>query len=135
MLVFKDCKIVPLPQKTNPSYLAFALQKDSPFLEIFNYFLLKMMEVGEIKRITEKYTTFSQECPNYSGKPLGFNSCVTAFGLLCFGLAIAWILYLGELIATGIKWISSGQRKKKEPNKCDVKTDQQAKLTNKLPPF
>ena len=46
-----------------------------------------------LKKILVKYRPQTQFCPDYSGKPLGFSSVFTAFGVLFFGAAIAIILF------------------------------------------
>ena len=61
---------------------AYAFQKDSPYLELFNYFLQEMKEKGALKQILEKYEGGKQVCPDMSGKPIGINSSFTAFLLL-----------------------------------------------------
>ena len=58
-----------------------------------------MKERGTTKQILEKYAADKQVCPDYSGEPIGFGQCFTAFLLLiagaivslsCFGVEIAF---------------------------------------------
>ena len=62
--------------------MAYAFQKDSPYLEIFNYFIRELREKGAKKQILEKYESRGQVCPDMSGKPLEINTSFTAFILL-----------------------------------------------------
>ena len=88
-----------LPAKYDFKPIAFGFQKDSPFLPYFNYYLREMREKGSLQQILEKYQPKPQICPDDSGKPLGFESCFTAFIALCFGIGCAMILFLVEKFA------------------------------------
>ena len=88
-----NCKIVTTPGKYDFKPYAYAFQKDSPFLPIFNYYLNEMTEKGSLKQIKVKYEPFPQTCPDYSGKSLGASSVFSAFGVLFFGIGIAAILF------------------------------------------
>ena len=90
---FVNCKIVATPGKYNYKHIAYGLQKDSPFLPIFNYYLNAMKEKGIFKQIQDKYEPSPQICPDYSGKSLGVGSVFVAFCVLLFGVGIAVILF------------------------------------------
>ena len=47
-----------------------------------------MWEKGSLKQILDKYESPPQVCPDYSGKPLGFGSVFTAFGVWSFGFGL-----------------------------------------------
>ena len=73
----------PPPSEAMTSYVnapkpnAFAFQKDSPYLKLFNYYLNAMEEKGLTHQIKEKYKKLPQHCPDKSGKyDLGYiNNC------------------------------------------------------------
>ena len=44
-----------------------------------------MREKGSLKQILDRYETGPQYCPDESGKPLGLESCFTAFLALLSG--------------------------------------------------
>ena len=90
---FVNCKIVATPGKYNYKHIAYGLQKDSPFLPIFNYYLNVMKEKGIFKQIQDKFEPSPQICPDYSGKPLGVGTVFVAFCVLFFGVGIAVILF------------------------------------------
>ena len=94
------------PGKYDFKPYAYGFQKDSPFLPLFNYYLNEMKEKGSLKQIQVKYEPPPQVCPDYSGKSLGFGSVFAAFGVLCFGVGIAAILFGIEKLtqAFRIKW-------------------------------
>ena len=50
------------------------------------YQMNKMKERGTTKQILDKYEAEKQVCPDYSGKPLGFGQCFTAFIMLIGGV-------------------------------------------------
>ena len=101
-----NCKIVATPGKYNYKHIAYGLQKDSPFLPLFNYYLNEMKEKGIFKQIQVKYEPSPQICPDYSGKSLGVGSVFVAFCILFFGAAIAAILFGLEKLTKsfGMKW-------------------------------
>ena len=94
------------PGKYDFKPYAYGLQKDSPFLPLFDYYLNEMKEKGSLKQIQAKYDPPPQICPDYSGKSLGVGSVFAAFGVLCFGFGMALILFGIEKItqAFGMKW-------------------------------
>ncbi len=75
------------------------MQKDSPFLPLFNYYLKEMREKGSMKQTLDKYESPPQVCPDLNGKPLTFSAVFTAFGVLLMGVAVAIILFCTENIA------------------------------------
>ena len=106
MKQYTECKIIAIPAKYDFKPYAYGFQKDSPFLDLFNFYLKEMREKGSMKQILEKYQPPEQVCPDYSGKPLGFGAVFTAFVILCLGAGIALILFSLEIIAEtyGKQW-------------------------------
>ena len=102
---FQKCRIIALPAKYNRQYYAMVLQKDSPYLALFNHYITIMREVGAIHQIAKKYEPKSPNCGVDIGKPLGFNNCIAAFLVPTLGLFLAMILFLLETISvnSGIK--------------------------------
>ena len=78
----------------------FILQKDSPFKELLNHFLTKFLEANLDQRFLNiYYPKFKGDvCPSLEGKPLGFNSCISAFLFLGIGIIITYLVLIGELI-------------------------------------
>ena len=74
---FASCDVIGIPFKGNRNPNAFGLQKHSPYLEIFNYYLNQMLEEGIVDQIKEKYEPLLPNCGNSAGKPLGFTNCFT----------------------------------------------------------
>ena len=77
--------MIAIPAKYDPKHCAYGYQKDSPYQGLFNFYLKEMREKGSLKQILNKYETGTQFCPDESGKPLGFESCFTAFMALIAG--------------------------------------------------
>ena len=73
---------------------AWAFQKNSPFLDIFNFYISEFIEKGQWNAIVNKYTARPQVCPDMSGMPIEFANCFTAFGCLVVG-GILGIVVLG----------------------------------------
>ena len=95
---YSDCQVVAIA-KIDFKPFAYALQKDSPFLGIFNHYLQEMREIGALKKILNKYESGEQVCPDMSGQPLGLDSCFTAFLALVGGLMIGLILMILECLS------------------------------------
>ena len=55
-----------------------------------------MWEKGSLKQILDKYESPPQVCPDYSGKPLGFGSVFTAFGVWSFGFGLGILIFAME---------------------------------------
>lgn len=87
------------------AYATLALQKDSEFLELFNYYILKEYEHGILKKLFHTYYTklytreqFSMSEP----QPLGYESVLFTFSCLGLGATTSLGIAIVELIA--IKW-------------------------------
>ena len=67
------------------------LQKDSEFLAIVNYHMLKLVEGGILKRIDEKWpdTSRNEDFGMAEPKALGFNNILFPFTLLATGIVTA----------------------------------------------
>ena len=96
---YEDCQLIAIPAKIDFKPFAYALQKDSPFLGIFNHYLRELNEKGSLKQILNKYESKEQDCLDMSGQPLGFDSCFTAFLALMGGLMIGLILMILEYVS------------------------------------
>ena len=96
---YAECEIIAIPKKYNFKPLAFGFQKDSPYLDIFNYYLREMIEKGVMKQISERYEAPLQVCPDLNGSPLGFESCFGAFLALIIGIIMGFVLMIFEIIA------------------------------------
>jgi hypothetical protein len=62
--------------------------------------LKEMKEKGSFDKIAGNYESLPQFCPDTSGKPLGFESCITSFSIIFAGFSaciclffIEWMLY------------------------------------------
>ncbi len=94
-----SCEVIATPNKYDTKPYAYGFQKDSPYLGIFNYYLKDMREKGTLKQIQKKFESQPQVCPDYSGKPLGFDSCFTAFCVLLFGMAVGFLFWICECLS------------------------------------
>ena len=68
-----------IPSKMDFTSVAWAFQKHSPYLQLFNHYLKKMMEKGTIQKLNNRFKPPPQICPDAAGKPIGFDNSVTAF--------------------------------------------------------
>ena len=80
-----------------PNSSAFAFQKNSEFLHLFNHFLKKMMEAGIIFKINKDIT--KRKIINYEMEPavtLGFENLAFPFLVLLGGLTLAVVISCSE---------------------------------------
>jgi hypothetical protein len=89
---YSNCEFIVIPAKYHFTPVAYGFQKDSPYLGIFNYFIFELKQMGSYEKIAQKYEHKPQICPNYSGKALGFDSCVTMFLVILMGLGLGFLL-------------------------------------------
>ena len=84
--------------------LPFAFQKHSPLLKLFNYYAIRMKENSGESRFNNHYKPLPQFCPDYTGKPLGFESMISGFLVIIVGvigrLTILMLECLLKLIIT-----------------------------------
>ncbi len=76
---YLNCEIVATSGKYFFRPYAWAFQKHSPYLDIFNFYLKEFKEKGTLGKIEKKYEPQPQVCPDLSGKPIEFSNCFTAF--------------------------------------------------------
>ena len=91
---FQKCLIVRTEAKYHEVPLAWIFPKNSPYTEIFDYYLLEFIEKGQWSSMQKKHMPLPQVCPDFSAEPIGFESSCTPF--LIFIIAI--ILTFGLLI-------------------------------------
>ena len=99
---YAGCEILAIPSKYKITPCALALQKNSPYLPLFNYYLNEMQEKGVSEQILSKYEPAAQICPDSSGLPLGFDSCFTAFLALLGGAFVGFAIFIIEVISRAI---------------------------------
>ena len=95
---YEKCEIIAIPKKYNFQPIAFGFQKDSPYLDIFNYYLREMIEKGVMKQISERYKVSQQVCPDFNGSPLGFESCFAPYLILIIGTIMGFLFMIFEII-------------------------------------
>ena len=102
---YLDCRIVDTGLPVYSSQLAWTMQKQSPFYQTFNYHVKKLKEIGAVQRYAKKYEGEDQVCPDYSGKPLTFKQCFTAFVILITGI-IGCLIWLILEICSPREWMN-----------------------------
>jgi hypothetical protein len=106
-----NCEVIAIPAKYDVKPRAYGFQKDSPYLDLFNYMLNKMKEEGTYDKIAAKYEPPPQVCPDTSGQQLGFNSCITLFLIILAGysacICILFIECMLHYLYPEITWFSS----------------------------
>ena len=84
---------------------AFALQKNSPLLELFNYALLRLKENGLFDKIVRRWTTarILPDCDWEGDSRLGLEPTFGIFLILLLGIGCSSGLLLGEFLGKAFK--------------------------------
>ena len=61
---FIECEVIVTPGKYDFKPYAIGYQKDSPYAELFNFYIDQMRENGVIESIRNKYQGLPQQCPD-----------------------------------------------------------------------
>ena len=96
---YTNCEVLATPEKYRFTPCGFAMQKNSPYLDLFNYYLIEMRDKGMSNKILSKYEPRAQACPDSSGLPIGFNNCFTAFLFLIGGMITGLVLFIIECVS------------------------------------
>eukprot|EP00095_Tigriopus_kingsejongensis_P012527 maker-scaffold455_size166772-snap-gene-0.36 protein:Tk12527 transcript:maker-scaffold455_size166772-snap-gene-0.36-mRNA-1 annotation:"hypothetical protein L798_01404" len=97
---YRRCKIIAVPKVYEKKVFAYAFQRDSPFLPLFNFNLKRMLERGSMNQVVEKYLSVAgQQCEDLSGAPLGFENCFTAFLVFLTGCFLGAVVGMAEHLA------------------------------------
>ena len=100
---YKQCLIVATDGNYMKRPIAWIFPKDSPYIDIFNFYFQKFDKTGLWYRILKKYQTAPQNCPDLNGSPIDFSSCFTAFCALFAGIAFSLFLILTECCRRKLK--------------------------------
>ena len=93
---FQECKIIATEGKYFSRPNAWAFPKSSPYLDIFNFYITEVIQKGQWNAIVNRYMPRDQVCPDLSGKPIDFSSCVGAFAVLVSGFFVAFCIFVIE---------------------------------------
>ena len=94
---YKTCLLQDTTLLVNKIDLAFALPKNSPYLEVFNLAMQGMMESGELERIHRRHRTKEPTCSDPGkGNPLGFENILLVFLILVCGTCASLVICLLE---------------------------------------
>ena len=96
--MYQKCEALNLPEKFEFIQVAYAFQKYSPYLKLFNYYLKKLEEGGTFHNLKNKYNRLPQVCSSDGGGPIGFSNTITAFIAFLIGLALGASLLILELL-------------------------------------
>ena len=95
---YKSCLLEGTDLHVNKIPLAFALRKNSPYLDIFNLGMQRMLESGELARIARKHRTMKPKCNDSGkGKSLGFKNIILVFLIFGGGVCISILIFLTEI--------------------------------------
>ena len=99
------CALLEIPYDIETYDIGFGFANYSPYIDIFNYFIKKNIENGNIDRIKIKWTkSNSGGCLSQKSlDSMGFDNVVSAFFIITFGVAITVVFFCAELYLGGKK--------------------------------
>jgi len=96
---YLQCKITDVGFSLKNIQLAFAIQKNSPFLLPLNRALAKMMENGEVERFKKKNLGKLPECVDSGkGRSIGLPTIVFPIGICTLGITASILLIFLEFV-------------------------------------
>ena len=101
---YKNCQIVGTGYSPNKADMAFALPHNSPYKDLINAALYRMIENGELTRIFIKHKSQEPDCNTAGkGKPIGFENILLAFIILFGSIALSVCFCLMEVSFMNMK--------------------------------
>ncbi|TRY63126.1 hypothetical protein TCAL_11659 [Tigriopus californicus] len=90
---YKTCQIVDIPQAYESKVFSYAFAKNSPYFQVFNYYLRVMKESGGLDQIIRRYVTDEQPICSETSAALGLENCFTALLILGLGILISLVCF------------------------------------------
>ena len=81
---------------TDFGYISIALTKNLPYRRIFNHALNNFVRSGQFQRSLQIWSPQSLSCPPLLFNDLGFHKVVFLFSIICFGIALALVIFIYE---------------------------------------
>ena len=96
-LVGQKCSHVAIPQSTADFVVGFLMKKNHPYKDMFNYFLFKLEESGQLSRMWSVWrATPREDCFDNETIGLGIHNVVMAFFILVCAMMLSFLIVLGE---------------------------------------
>ena len=89
--IYLSCQILDTGTTYMPVQYAWAIRKDSPFFQLFDYHIRTLQETGTFQRYVRSYAGQIQVCPDYSGTPITSTQSFSAFIIMVTGVGISMI--------------------------------------------
>ena len=102
--------------------VAWVFPKNSPYLNIFNFYFHKFKDHGIWNSIEERHKIQPQVCPDLSGQPIEYSSCISAFLALLLGFIISSFLVMME--CGKVKLYKNVSKNCQDSNICEVTESQ-----------
>ena len=100
-----------VPYEFATTKTGFSFPKNSPYLQLFDYYIIRLQERGILERIIKKHTPQPRDCNTSSAKAIGYESCFFAFLLLLLGSLFGIVLLIVECFWKKKKAQSESSRK------------------------
>lgn len=93
-----DCSITDTKFIVNYQDCAFTFPKGSPYRDLFDLTMQKMVESGELERIKKTYSSRKPDCGGSKGRSLGFGTTCLAVAVFLIGIVACGTFWIVEVI-------------------------------------
>ena len=124
-LVGQKCTHVAIPKAVMTSVGVFLMKKKSPCKNMFNYFLLKLQESGQLSRTWSRWTvTPRKDCFDTGAGGLGIFNMLTVFLVIMAAMVLSLIVLVAE------RHFKASKECKREEQSVDLNTNPSAVSNN-----
>ena len=99
------CSFMEIPYDLNNYDIAFGFPKQFPFSDLFNFFISKNFENGNLQRIKSKWLKRANKMCHAQTQldSMGFDNVVSAFFMVIIGVIITLVIFCSELCVAKVK--------------------------------
>ena len=121
-LIGQKCSHIAIPKTVLTSVIAYAIKKNSPYTNMFNYFLAKLQESGQLSRMWSLWSAeVRKDCFDNGATGLGINNVLASFLVLGGAILIsASVIVFERLLKTRLKDSKPDEKSKKLENKNET---------------
>ncbi|KAJ4443322.1 hypothetical protein ANN_04990, partial [Periplaneta americana] len=95
----ESCQLTLSPVSGTKHLKAWAVRKNSPYADLFNYWLLRLQETGLLQLSLQQSMVTPTPCGNGPGySSAGIGHVMSALGILATGIAAAFVLLFAEFV-------------------------------------
>ena len=96
-LIGKKCSHIAIPKTVLNAVIAFVIRKNSPYTNMFNYFISKLQESGQLSRMWSRWKAeVRKDCFDNGATGLGISNVIAAFLVIGGAILMSGCILAGE---------------------------------------